>query len=353
MCWLELKFRSLLVDDAGWLTEAANDPDVAKYSLSVYPRTEHEIGEFLKKDLEEGEAKHIVAELDGEPAGYVSIYPGAGRIRHVAWLGIEVRREHWGKGVGTGLMSEAIRLARELGCHKLFLGLFEGNERAMHLYKKFGFETEAYWEDVVYIDGSWRKNFIMSLKLQPCEPKLETSALPQQSTSKAKFTEALSVDMHVRQLMDRDLEEVHRIQNCSISTKSCQRIPPTTKEETKRCYEKLNSKEEKYCIACFKDDKILGYLQFRADALPFPNLRFEEIIVDVNQKPEETANALIAAIKEFKERYGYHRIFAYTPQTSSAIIGALKNHGFKNTGAMKCYYFIDGYYVDAALFGYP
>ena len=69
--------------------------------------------------------------------------------------------------------------------------------------------------------------------------------------------------------------------------------------------------------------------------------------------PFELTSEQRKAIKEFKERYGYHRIFAYTPQTSSAIIGALKNHGFKNTGAMKCYYFIDGYYVDAALFGYP
>jgi len=153
--------------------------------------------------------------------------------------------------------------------------------------------------------------------------------------------------------MNRDLDEVNRIQNCPESTKSCYRIPPTTKEETKRWYEKLKSREGKYCIACFKGDKILGYLQFRADVLPWPCLRFGETTVDVNQKPEETANALISAIKKFKERYGYRKIFAYIPKTSSAITSALENQGFKNTGAMKCYYFIDGHYVDVALFGYP
>jgi putative acetyltransferase len=348
-----LKFRSLLVEDAGWLSEAANDPDVAKYSLSVYPVTEHEIGDFLKKELEETESKHIVAELDGEPAGKVGIHPGTGRDRHVAWLGINVRRKHWGKGVGAGLMNEAIRLTKELGCRKLMLGTIEGNERAIRLYKKFGFENEAYEEDAVYIDGSWRKSYIMGLQLAPCEPKLEQSTLPKPLTSSAKFTENLSADIHVRQLMNKDLDEANRIQNCTESTKSCQRIPPTTKEETKRWYEKIKSTDGKYCIACFKGDKILGYLRFSADVLPWPRLRFEEVIVDVDQKPEETANALIAAIKEFKERYGYHRIFAYMPQTSSAIIGALKNHGFKNTGAGKCCFFVDGYYVDVALFGYP
>jgi hypothetical protein len=73
---------------------------------------------------------------------------------------------------------------------------------------------------------------------------------------------------------------------------------------------------------------------------------------DVNQKPEETANALIAAIIGFKERYGYRKIFAYTPQTSHSIINTLKNNRFKNTGAMKSYYFINNHYVDLELYGY-
>ena len=289
---MRLKFRSLLVKDAGWLTEAANDPEVAKYSLSIYPRTEHEVGEFLRKELGAGEGKHIVAELDGEPAGEVSIYHGSGRYRHVAWIGIEVRRKHWGKGVGTGLMNEAVRLARELGCRKLFIGVFEGNERALRLYQKFGFEMEGYEEGAVYIDGSWRKDYLMGLELAPCEPKLETSKLHQPSKVDVRFTEKLASDLHVRQLMNSDLEELHRIQNCPKSTESCYKIPPITKEETKRWYEKLKSKEGKYCIAAFKGDKILGYLQFRADVLPFARLRFEEIVVDVNEKPEETAYTL-------------------------------------------------------------
>lgn len=348
-----LKFRSLLVEDVGWLTEAANDPYVAKYSLSIYPRTEHEITDYLKMALEEEKEKHIVAELDGEPAGFVSVYPQDGRSKHVAWVGIEVRRKHWGKGVGTALMEEAIRLAKELGCRKLILGVFEGNERAARLYQKFGFKNEAYEEETVYIDGSWRKSYILGLELAPCKPKIKLSKISQPLRTKEWFKENLYADIIVRHLMDKDLEEIHRIQNCPDSTKSCSKIPPITKEETKRWYETIKSKEGKYCIACFKDNKILGYLQFRASILPFANLKFEEIIVDLNRKPETAADALVTGIKEFRERYGYHKVFAYIPQTSSAIITALINHGFKNTGAMKCYYFIDGHFVDGLIFGYP
>jgi RimJ/RimL family protein N-acetyltransferase len=87
-----------------------------------------------------------VAELNGKPAGEISLWlrSGAGKDRHVAWLGIAVRRKFWGKGVGAGLMNEAKNLAGKSGCRRLMLGTIEGNEKAIGLYGKFGFKTEAY-----------------------------------------------------------------------------------------------------------------------------------------------------------------------------------------------------------------
>jgi len=292
-----------------------------------------------------------VAVVNGEPAGSVEVWTSLGRDRHVAWLGISVRRKHWGKGVGTALMKEAIRVAKELGCRRLMLGTTEGNERAIRLYKKVGFETEAYEDDEVYIDGSWRKNYIMGLELAPCEPMFESAAPLQAST--ATLVEASEVGIQVRQLMNKDLDELHRLQNCPESTKSTKKIPPVTREETKRWYEELKSAEGKYCLAAFKNDKLLGYIRFRAGSLPYPSLKTEETLVDVNQMPHESANALVKALKGFKERYGYRKIFAYVPETSTPIINALEQHGFKKNGAMKNLYLIDGQYVNVALYAYP
>ena len=71
---MKLTYRCLRASDAAWLTEMENDPDAAKYALSVYQRTEHETGGFLKKELESHEGKNIVPEVDGEPAGNVGIW---------------------------------------------------------------------------------------------------------------------------------------------------------------------------------------------------------------------------------------------------------------------------------------
>ena len=353
---LALKFRCLLLSDAKWLTENANDPEAAKYAIDVFPVASHEIEEWLKKDLEEKSSRYIIAELEGEPAGFVrvSFRPEFRRDRHVAWLGIAVRRKYWRRGVGTGLMKEAINLAKESGFRKLMLGTIEGNERAIPLYEKFGFRTEAYEDEEVYIDGSWRKGFMMGLELAPCEPKLVSLARSQTPISSKKPSKTSKQrSLSVRQVMVSDSDELHRLQNCPDSTKSTYRLPPITKEETKKWLEKLRSEEGKYCFVCSRGKELLGYLQFRADRLPFPCLRFEEILVDAKQELGETAKSLVSAIKSFKERYWYRKIFAYVPEISRAVTEALEKQGFKKTGAMKDNYFTDGYYVNVAVYTFP
>ena len=349
----DLKYRGLAVEDKDWLTEVVNDPEAAEYALSVYPRTEHEVEEFVKKDIEDVETRHVVAELDGEPAGSADFWwRNVGRDRHVAWLGLFVRRKYWGKGVGSGLMIEVIRIAKELGFRRLVLGVFEGNERALRLYKKFGFEDEACEHEEVFIDGSWRKSYIMGLDLAPCEPMYEPALVSQnRGHPKTRVTHIKEFD--IRHLGSRDLAEVNRLQNCLESTKSSYRVPPVSKEETKRWYERINSEQRKYCLACFKDNRLLGYLHFMAHILPFANLRFEEIVVDANGEPCEAAESLVAAIKSFRERYWYRRIFATIPETGASITAALEHNDFMKAGAVSSYYYIYGSYVDMAVYEYP
>ena len=86
----------------------------------------------------------------GEIVGNASIH-GSSRPRfsHRYELAITVRKSHWGRGIGTALMERLIAFAREIGAEVVSLEVRSDNDRAIALYKKFGFE----------IFGTYRKFF--------------------------------------------------------------------------------------------------------------------------------------------------------------------------------------------------
>ncbi len=47
-------------------------------------------------------------------------------------------------GVGTLLLNEVIRLAREVGCAEVSLGVMKSNQAALRFYLRHGFEDEAF-----------------------------------------------------------------------------------------------------------------------------------------------------------------------------------------------------------------
>ena len=65
-------------------------------------------------------------------------------VAHIGEIGISVLREFWGIGLGTALLDEVIEWSEgTTALRRLELTVQKRNERAIHLYQKFGFETEA------------------------------------------------------------------------------------------------------------------------------------------------------------------------------------------------------------------
>jgi RimJ/RimL family protein N-acetyltransferase len=63
--------------------------------------------------------------------------------RHVATLGMFVIASHRGRGVGTALMTEAMRWAREHRLERIELTVYPHNAAALALYRRFGFVEEG------------------------------------------------------------------------------------------------------------------------------------------------------------------------------------------------------------------
>ena len=95
----------------------------------------------MAADVEAEDAVVLVAEADGRPVGQLGLQlAGYG----VADLGMLVAAGWRGRGVGTALLTEAVRRAREAGAHKIALQVWPHNAAAIALYERFGFQREGY-----------------------------------------------------------------------------------------------------------------------------------------------------------------------------------------------------------------
>ena len=72
--------------------------------------------------------------------GVVSSVGGRERFAHRRELAITVRKDYWGKGIGSGMMNILVDFCKKSGAEVLELQVRSDNERAIALYKKFGFE---------------------------------------------------------------------------------------------------------------------------------------------------------------------------------------------------------------------
>lgn len=107
----------------------------------------------------------LVACVEGEVVGELTLNttPSRPRIRHVGSIGLAVRDDWQGRGVGTELMRAAIDLAENwLGLTRIELEVFTDNEPGIALYEKFGFEREGTHHRRAFRDGGYVDAYSMA-----------------------------------------------------------------------------------------------------------------------------------------------------------------------------------------------
>ena len=107
----------------------------------------------------------LVASVEDDVVGSLGLrtFPNRPRRRHAGGIGMAVRDDWHGQGVGTALMEAAIDLADNwLNLRRLELTVVTDNAPAIHLYRKVGFVTEGTLVDYVFRDGVYVDCFTMA-----------------------------------------------------------------------------------------------------------------------------------------------------------------------------------------------
>lgn len=152
--------------DADALVRVYGSPRVMWGTLQLpYPSAQ-----LWRKRLEFNDEHFIfVACVNEQVVGSIGLHtnPLRPRRKHVASIGMGVRDDWQGKGVGTAMMQAVTDMADKwLNILRIELEVYTDNDPAIRLYKKFGFEIEGTLKQHAFREGQYVDSYYMA-RLRP------------------------------------------------------------------------------------------------------------------------------------------------------------------------------------------
>lgn len=131
-------------------------------------------GEFIttvaeeRAIIEKNTGSWFVAEYEGKIVGQCSVNFVRMRQRylHRAMVAFTVLKDYWGLGIGGRMMQECLRWCESNGVEQVELDVVAENERALNMYKNFGFEIVGTLPRALkYPDGTYADEYRMVKRL--------------------------------------------------------------------------------------------------------------------------------------------------------------------------------------------
>lgn len=164
---LSYVIRSAKEDDAKSLSEVRLQIDGETENMDREKGEAYidEVGfnQLIKEDTESPYNLFLVCEANGKIVGFSRCEGNQlKRMFHKVEFGVCILKDFWGYGIGTNLLKETIRWADTNKIKKITLNVLETNQKAIMLYKNYGFEEEGVLKkDKLLSDGKYYNTVIM------------------------------------------------------------------------------------------------------------------------------------------------------------------------------------------------
>ena len=164
----KVRLRPIEREDLPRYVRWFGDPEVRRHLLIYLPFSlaqEERWYTSLLERLEQGnDVVFAIETAEGVHIGSVGLHSIGWKDRH-AELGIVIgEKEHWGQGYGTDAIRTLLGVAfEEMNLHRVFLRVDADNERAIRCYEKCGFQREGAMREVVFREGEYHDQLIMSV----------------------------------------------------------------------------------------------------------------------------------------------------------------------------------------------
>lgn len=170
---LEVGLRLMTADDEEKVL--AFSRSLPEHDLLFLPvdLTQREAVRAWIQDIESGRTVTVLAEVDGELAGYCSLQRSELLwIRHLGEIRLLIASKYRGQGLGSELAHQVFELARATDLHKLMVNMMSTQRDAQALFHRLGFIPEAMLNDWV-IDRAGRMHDLIVMSREVVDVELE------------------------------------------------------------------------------------------------------------------------------------------------------------------------------------
>ena len=120
--------------------------------------------QIIENVLADNDVEWFVAEYDNKVVGQCSVglVRRNARYRHRAEVAFVILKNYCNLGIGSRMMEECIKWCREHEVTQIELDVVKNNDRALKMYRNFGFEIIGTRENALrYQDGTYADEYLM------------------------------------------------------------------------------------------------------------------------------------------------------------------------------------------------
>ncbi|KRF67231.1 spermidine acetyltransferase [Bacillus sp. Soil768D1] len=151
-----IKLRPLEREDLKYVHKLNNDSRIMSYWFEEPYESFVELQDLFDKHIHKQSERRFIVEKDKEILGLVELVE-IDLIHRNAEFQIIIDPQAEGKGYAFTATILAMRYAFHiLNLHKLYLIVDEQNKKAIHIYKKAGFQVEGELQEEFFIEGKYR-----------------------------------------------------------------------------------------------------------------------------------------------------------------------------------------------------
>ncbi len=161
-----VRLRALEPTDLGRAYTWINDREVTRYLAARYPLSRADEERWLNERPTNsfGGVRLAIESKDGAHIGNIDLHQPNAEDRK-AGLGIMIGdKAYWANGYGTDAIVTLLRFAfHEMGLNRVWLHVFDFNERAIACYTKCGFREEGRLRQHRFTEGRYCDTLVMGV----------------------------------------------------------------------------------------------------------------------------------------------------------------------------------------------